>query len=85
MINRAEPLRQKAWQIKQAPIEATGVETVVLSCASCSLNFMAGAEAGQSPMRIESLIELVAAQLPASEARQTPQVDIDQHDYRFRD
>ena len=85
LINRAEPLRQKAWQIKQAQIEATGAETVVLSCASCRLNFMAGAEAGQSPMRIESLIELVAAQLPASEARQTPQLDIDQHDYRFRD
>ena len=64
LINRAEPLRQKAWQIKRAHIEVTGADTVVLSCASCRLNFMAGVEAGQSPIRIESLIELVAAQLP---------------------
>ncbi|UUZ73057.1 hypothetical protein LP415_06500 [Polaromonas sp. P1(28)-8] len=35
-----------------------------MSCASCRLNFMEGAEVGQSQMRIESLVELVAAQLP---------------------
>lgn len=64
LINRAEPLRQKAWQIKRAQIEATSADTVVLSCASCRLNFMEGAEADESLMHIESLIELVAAQLP---------------------
>ena len=64
LINRAEPLRHKAWRIKRDQIEATGADTVVLSCASCRLNFMEGAEVAQSSMHIESLIELVAAQLP---------------------
>jgi Fe-S oxidoreductase len=69
LINRAEPLRHKAWQIKRAQIDATGADTVVLSCASCRLNFMEGAEVEHSPMHIESLVELVAAQLPQQPAR----------------
>lgn len=64
LINRAAPLRQKAWEIKRSQVEATGAETVVVSCASCRLNFMEGAEVGKSQMHIESLVELVAAQLP---------------------
>jgi Fe-S oxidoreductase len=64
LINRAAPLRHKAWEIKRAQIDATGAGTVVVSCASCRLNFMEGAEVGQSQMHIESLVELVAAQLP---------------------
>ena len=64
LINRAASLRHRAWEIKRAQIEATGADTVVLSCASCRLNFMEGAQAAQSSMHIESLIELVAAQLP---------------------
>jgi Fe-S oxidoreductase len=68
LINRAAPLRQKAWQIKRAQIDATGADTVVLSCASCRLNFIEGAEADHSPIRIESLLELVAAQLPQEAA-----------------
>jgi Fe-S oxidoreductase len=68
LINRAAPLRHKAWQIKRAQVEATGADTVVLSCASCRLNFMEGDEAEQSGLHIESLIELVAAQLPGSPA-----------------
>jgi Fe-S oxidoreductase len=78
LINRAAPLRHKAWQIKQAQVEASGADTVVLSCASCRLNFMAGAQADKAPLRIESLVELVAAQLPAPPARipsQTPSSD----------
>lgn len=66
LINRAAPLRQQAWQIKREQIDATGADTVVLSCASCRLNFMEGAEVAQSPMKIESLIEMVAAQLPGT-------------------
>lgn len=66
LINRAAPLRHKAWQIKEAQIEATGADTVVLSCASCRLNFMEGAEVEGSRLKIESLVELVAAQLPAA-------------------
>jgi Fe-S oxidoreductase len=68
LINRAAPLRHQAWEIKRAQIEATGADTVVLSCASCRLNFMEGAQAAQSSMHIESLVGLVAAQLPGQPA-----------------
>lgn len=63
LINRAESLRHKAWEIKREQIDATGAGTVVVSCASCRLNFMAGAEADQWPTKIESVVELVASRL----------------------
>ena len=66
LINRAAPLRHKAWEIKRAQIDATGADTVVLSCASCRLNFMEAAEIDQWPTRIASLVELVAERLPPS-------------------
>lgn len=65
LINRAEPLRHKAWTIKREQIDATGVDTVVVSCGSCRLNVMAGAEADGWPTQIESVVEMVARQLPA--------------------
>jgi Fe-S oxidoreductase len=68
LINRAAPLRHKAWEIKREQIDATGANTVVVSCASCRLNFMAGAESDQWPTRIASLVELVAEQLPTDKA-----------------
>lgn len=68
LINRAAPLRHKAWEIKRAQIDATGADTVVLSCASCRLNFMEAAEIDQWPTRIASLVELVAERLPPSGA-----------------
>lgn len=57
-------LRHKAWEIKREQIDATGAGTVVLSCASCRLNFMAAADIDQWPTRIASLVELVAERLP---------------------
>jgi Fe-S oxidoreductase len=72
LINRAAPLRQRAWEIKHAQINATGADAVVVSCASCRLNFMAGAETEQTPVQIESLVELVAAQLPAASKAVAP-------------
>jgi Fe-S oxidoreductase len=66
LINRAAPLRHAAWAIKREQIDATGADTVIVSCASCRLNFMAGAEADGWPVKIESLVERVARQLPAS-------------------
>ncbi|EER58710.1 protein of unknown function DUF224 cysteine-rich region domain protein [Acidovorax delafieldii 2AN] len=65
LINRAEGLRHKAWEIKREQIDATGADTVVVSCGSCRLNFMAGAEKVQWETKIESVVELVAAQLPS--------------------
>ena len=45
-------------------LQNAGAEAVVMSCGSCRLNFMEGDEVEQSGLHIESLIELVAAQLP---------------------
>lgn len=65
LINRAEGLRHQAWAIKREQIDATGADTVVVSCGSCRLNVMAGAEADNWPTKIESVVEMVARQLPA--------------------
>lgn len=64
LINRAKDLRHKAWEIKRQQVDATGADAVVVSCASCRLNLMAGAEADQWPTQIESVVEMVARQLP---------------------
>ena len=64
LINRAESLRHQAWEIKREQIDETGADTVVVSCASCRLNFMAGAEADTWPTKIDSVVEMVARQLP---------------------
>ncbi len=63
LINRAAPLRQKAFELKVEQIDATGAAAVVMSCGSCRLNFMAGAANVQWPTRIESLVELVGDNL----------------------
>jgi Fe-S oxidoreductase len=68
LINRAAPLRHKAWEIKRQQIDATGADAVVVSCASCRLNFMEGAEVDQWSTRIVSLVELVADHLPGDTA-----------------
>lgn len=68
LLNRSEDLRRKAWSIKRAQVDATGAEAVVVSCGSCRLNFMAGAESVHWPVRVESLVELVARQLPPQAA-----------------
>jgi Fe-S oxidoreductase len=63
LINRAEGLRHKAWAIKREQIEATRADTVVVSCASCRLNFVAGAQADQWHTKIDSVVEMVARQI----------------------
>lgn len=66
LINRAAQLRHKAWEIKKAQVEATGATSVVVSCGSCRLNLMAGAQADEWPIAIDSLVEVVARQLPVT-------------------
>ena len=65
LINRAAPLRQKAFEIKMDQVNRTGAESVVLTCGSCRLNFMNGAQRANWDKGIESLVEMVAAALPA--------------------
>ena len=63
LINRAADLRQKAFELKKEQIDATGAESVVMSCGSCRLNFMNGQANTNWPVKIESLIELVGENL----------------------
>jgi len=63
LINRAAGLRQKAFELKQQQIDATGAESVVMSCGSCRLNFMNGQANSRWPVAIESLVELVGDHL----------------------
>jgi Fe-S oxidoreductase len=63
LINRAAPLRQKAFEIKQRQFDDTGADAVVTACASCRLNFMAGAENAGWSTPVQSLVEMVAGNL----------------------
>ena len=64
LIGTAAELRQKAFGIKIEQVDATGADSVVVTCGSCRLNFMAGAQRAQWGKNIESLVELVAEALP---------------------
>ena len=61
LINRAADLRHKAFQLKQAEIDATGAKSMIVSCGSCRMNFENGKD-----MSIESLVELVGQNLDES-------------------
>jgi len=50
-------------------VESTGAESLVTSCGSCRLNFLAGADAVQWDRRIESLVELVGENLADADPR----------------
>ena len=63
LISRAAPLRAKVWQLKRAQFDEAGADSVVTSCASCRINFMAGASDTHWEKPIESLVALVGANL----------------------
>ncbi len=63
LFQRATELRDKAFRIKIEQVEQTGATGVVVSCASCRLNFEAGKYKNRWDKNIYSLLELVAAQL----------------------
>ncbi len=63
LINRAAPLRQKVFDLKRRQVEHTGADSVVTACGSCRINLMAGAVQSHWPKGIESLVELVGANL----------------------
>ena len=46
LINRAAPLRQKAWEIKRAQVEATGAETGVVFDSDIEFNSPDGSGKG---------------------------------------
>ena len=63
MIARAAPLRHRAFAIKMREIDDTGVATVLTACNSCRLNYQNGAAEANWKKSIESVVELVAANL----------------------
>lgn len=63
LFQRATDLRDKAFKIKLEQVEQTGAEGVVVSCASCRLNFEAGKYKNRWDKSVHSLLELVAEHL----------------------
>jgi Fe-S oxidoreductase len=63
LINRAAPLRAKAFEIKQRQVAATGMDTVYTSCSGCRQTLEHGGKATQWNTTVGSLLELVADNL----------------------
>ena len=63
LINRAAPLRAKAFEIKQRQVEATGMDTVYTSCSGCRQTLEHGGKAVAWHTTVASLLELVADNL----------------------
>lgn len=60
---RANALRQGAFDIKRREADATGAGSIVTACGHCRMTFVAGAQNTNWQKPIESLVELVAANL----------------------
>lgn len=63
LINRAQPLREKAFEIKQRQIEATGMDVVYTSCSGCRQTLDHGGKTTKWNKTVASLLELVADNL----------------------
>ncbi|NEX21589.1 (Fe-S)-binding protein [Thiorhodococcus mannitoliphagus] len=63
LLERATYLRDESFKIKMQQVNSSGADTVVVSCASCRLNFEAGRQKNNWDKRVESLVELVADHL----------------------
>jgi len=73
LLERAADLRQAAFRRKIKQFDATGADSVVLTCGSCRLNFMVGAQKANWDKGIESLVELVAANVAEGQPMTTDQ------------
>lgn len=62
-LHRADEHRYRAFEIKMKQVEATGAERLATSCSNCRLTFDDGQAHYQWDRKMESLLELVAAQL----------------------
>ena len=63
LVDRAKPLRDKAFEIKARQIEETGMETVLVSCTGCRQTLEHGGERIDWDKTVGSLAELVAEHL----------------------
>lgn len=62
-LHRADAHRYRAFEIKMKQVEATGAERLATSCSNCRLTFDDGRAHHKWDRKMESLLELVAAQL----------------------
>jgi len=62
-ISKAEPLRQRAFEIKMREVEDTGADSLVTSCDSCRYNFITKGAKANWNQPVESLVEMVANNL----------------------
>jgi len=63
LLERATRLRDESFKIKLNQVNATGASMVVVSCASCRLNFEVGRVKNHWDKEVASLVELVADHL----------------------
>jgi Fe-S oxidoreductase len=63
LLQDATRLRDESFKIKIREVNDTGAEAVVVSCASCRLNFESGRQKNHWDKRVDSLVELVADHL----------------------
>ena len=68
LIERAAPLRKRAFDIKMRQVDETGADAVVTSCESCRMNFAIGAESAHWEKQVKSLVEMVAENLADNRA-----------------
>jgi len=62
-LHRADEHRYRAFEIKKAQVEASGAQRLATSCSNCRLTFDDGRAHSHWDRKMESLLELVAAQL----------------------
>lgn len=63
LLARSAHLRQKVFDLKREQIDATGTDSLVLSCGSCRMNFETGKMKSGWQTPIESLVEMVGENL----------------------
>jgi Fe-S oxidoreductase len=64
-LHRADEHRYRAFAIKMKQVEAAGAQRLATSCSNCRLTFDDGQAHYKWDRKMESLLELVAEQLPA--------------------
>jgi Fe-S oxidoreductase len=63
LLEDATRLRDESFKIKMREVNESGAESVVVSCASCRLNFESGRQKNHWDKKVHSLVELVADHL----------------------
>jgi len=63
MLSGSDELRRRTFDIKKRQVEDSGADSVVTSCDTCRMTFTQGAQQVNWNRPVESLVELVAANL----------------------